>query len=88
MTNSEAASATINAMRETGLIESSDEALVTSVASLAAAVDSDPGNASMWAQYLKALSDLRELSDGGVDSFEELVSWLRTPIRDGENTDP
>lgn len=73
--NHRAAQNTVNAMRDAGLLDSSDEALCDAVIGLAAAVDAEPGNASLWREYRGALNDLRSLTDGG-SSFETAMAGL------------
>lgn len=80
--NEGAVAETLDAMAAAGLLEPADAALVEMVRRLAAAVDADPANASLWREYRSALSELRELADGGTDAFAELIESLRTPVRD------
>lgn len=51
-------------------------ALVEAARGLAAAVDADPQNASLWREYRGALRDVLEASDGGSDEFADLFARL------------
>jgi hypothetical protein len=75
---------TLTVMGAGGLLEDVDDALVEAVRSLARAVDSDPGNASLWREYRAVLADLRELGDDDSDAFAVLLEQLRAPVRDPE----
>ena len=81
MHNAEAVELTIGAMESAGFLEDVDSALVQGVRSLAAAVDADPSNASLWREYRGLLADLRELGDGDTDAFAALLESLRSPVR-------
>ena len=52
------------------------EALRAMVLSLAAQVDAEPGNASLWREYRGALRDLMEASDADGDDFGDLLARL------------
>lgn len=65
-----------------------DAALVAACRSLAAAVDDDPGKASLWREYREALSDLmaRGAGDGdGGDALAAFLASVRTPVLDSED---
>lgn len=69
-------------------LSEADSALVAACRSLAAAVDEDPGKASLWREYREALSDLmaRGAGDGdGGDALAAFMASVRTPVLDSED---
>lgn len=78
--NSDAVAQTVEALRVAGCLRDQDAALVQVVQSLALAVDSEPGNASLWREFRAALDSLMrlgEVNDGGVDEIGSLIEALR-----------
>ena len=86
MTNSQAIAATVAALRDAGRIEPVDEALVVMAAGIAAAVDADPGNASLWREYRAVELRLREIggADDASDDFSRALAGLQTAVFDPE----
>lgn len=70
-----AVQATIDSMDACTLAEV-DDAVITMVEGLAAAVDVDPKNAALWREYRAALQTLREAAAGGSD--DDTASFLVT----------
>lgn len=81
-----AADEMVAAMRELGRIEAVDAVRVAALLSLADAVDANPENASLWAQFRAAEAALREIGTDGDDSFEQSVAALQAAIRDAAPT--
>jgi len=83
-----AARATVRELRRLGRLEPVDDAVVTVVLGLAAAVDASPDNAALWRQYREAVADLRGVgSDGDPDAVQALLDALRGPeVRDPQAT--
>ncbi len=79
-----AARATVRELRRCGRLEPVDDALVTLVVGLAAAVDVEPANAALWREYRAAEADLRKVGDrGDPDAVQALLDALRGPeVRD------
>jgi hypothetical protein len=71
----EAMRSTVDALRAAGRLELADDALVAMALGLAAVVDSDPGNASLWREYRAVELRLRET--GGADAGDEFTDALR-----------
>lgn len=59
-----------------GAASEADEPLLTAVAMLAEAVDSDPTNAALWRQYRDALDAVKGLTSGDDDAFTRLMAEL------------
>jgi len=75
--NVAAAQATVDELHKLGRLEPVDGALVRAVLTLAAAVDDDPGHASLWKEYRGALELLMGRGgDGKVDEFGALLERL------------
>jgi hypothetical protein len=72
----------LGALRDSGKLESVDAARAMAAQALADAVDSDPGNASLWREYRASLEMLRMASDDGGDDFEKLISDLSASMGD------
>lgn len=85
MTNLDAAHAMLKALRDSGRLEPIDEARVAALLSLAAAVDNDPANASLWREYRAAEVTLRETDDADFD-YAGLLAVLSA--KGGDPTDP
>lgn len=77
-TNSAALELVIGALREAGRIERIDEAVVMTARALASQVDEHPENAALWREYRAAEQTLRGISTYANDTFDLLVSQLRT----------
>ncbi len=82
------ARATVRELRRLGRLEPVDDAVVTVVLGLAAAVDANPGNAMLWSQYRGAVALLRGVgSDGDPDAVQALIDELRgSEVRDPSPT--
>jgi len=61
-----------------------DQALATSFVMLAAAVDADPTNASLWGQYRAAEASIRGVLTGGDDEFSAVIAAMSADLRDAE----
>jgi hypothetical protein len=83
-TNLEAAEQTLEALRIQGRLEAIDQARVVALRTLAAAVDADPANASLWREYRAAEATLRETDDGSED-YGEILAELFTKSRNRTN---
>ncbi len=81
MNNSEAVARMVESLRTLGRVEPIDEPLVQTVVTLAAAVDSEPGNASLWREYRAAVVDLRALNSAGNNDDE--IGRIIAAIRGG-----
>ena len=77
----EAAQEAVEAVRKLGVLEPEDGAILQMVVGLAAAVEADPGNASLWREYRGALNDLRKIAGDGGDSFGEAMERLSAAVR-------
>ena len=81
MTNAEATDATITHLLAAGLLEAErDAAIMQQARSLAAAVDADLGNASLWREFQKATETVRAAGadDGGAgDEIQLIIAALR-----------
>lgn len=85
--NRRAAEAVVATLGE--LVADSDTALVTAFVMLAEAVDSDPTNAALWAQYRAAEASVREVANrGDDDEFSRLLAGLSAEVRDAEVGEP
>ena len=80
--NRQAAEATVATRTTLGHIDDVDEAIVTAFLMLAEAVDSDPTNAGLWAQYRAADAAVRSLGANDDDALANLLADLSTPVRD------
>ena len=91
MTNAEATAATVTALLAAGTLDAQrDAAIIQQAKSLAAAVDADPGNASLWREYQKATETVRSAGadDGGAgDVIHDIIAALRGPAPVGNTTD-
>lgn len=81
MTNVQAVARMVESLRALGRVEPVDEPLVQAVTSLALAVDSEPGNASLWREYRAAVGDLRALNSAGTNDDE--IGRIIAAIRGG-----
>ncbi len=75
---------TLRALREAGRLTPEHEALVALAKGLAAAVDSEPNNASLWKEYRAAIGVLTEVGVGNDvddDTKQFLVSIQTPPMR-------
>jgi hypothetical protein len=79
-----ALASTLDVLAGLGRIDPIDAARVALVKGLAAAVDCDPLNASLWKQYREALADLLETE--ATDGTDSLYAALRD-TSDAEQTD-
>ena len=87
MTNLEAAQVTLRALRDSGRLELVDEARVAALLSLAAAVDAEPANASLWREYRAAEVTLRETDDADFD-YAGLLAELSAKGGDPADVEP
>jgi hypothetical protein len=75
---------TIGAIRDAGRATPADEAQIAAAELLAAAVDADPLNASLWREYRAALIQLSQIGAtiGDDDDLDELLASFRgaTPV--------
>ena len=69
-----AAQKTVTALTHADVI---DSARIQAFLTLAAAVDSAPGNPALWARYLEAERGLRDLVPGEESKFGQLQARLR-----------
>lgn len=83
-TNFEALKMTIEELKTAGRLDNIDTARVRIALGLAAAVDAEPDNPTLWREYRAAEKALREESEAHGDPFEELIRQLSTPVRDEE----
>jgi len=82
LTNVEAISATVAALRTAGRLEDADSALVVMALGLAGAVDADPSNASLWREYRATEARLRETGGAEAsDEFTQALAKLQSPVR-------
>jgi hypothetical protein len=81
-TNQGAAEATIRALRQAGRLEAVDDALVAGFRTIAAAVDADPGNASLWREYRAFEARLRETGDHVDDDLADVLRAMSAPVGD------
>ena len=91
--NAAAVARTVEALRVAGRLRDEDAATVQMVESLALAVDSDPGNASLWREFRAALDSLMkigEVNDADADEINLILTALRgsTEMDDTEDTKP
>lgn len=87
MSNLEAAQATLKALRDGGRLEPIDEARVAALLTLAAAVDDDPANASLWREYRAAEATLRETDDTDID-YAGILAALSAKNRHPSDSEP
>lgn len=80
MTNAKALAVTLGELRRLGRLEKIDAARVQAVKSMAAALDFDETNASLWRQYREALGELTSDVDNG--SLDEALDELYGKVRD------
>lgn len=71
-----------------GVLVDGDGARLMAFLMLAEAVDSDPTNASLWAQYRAAEADIREAVGGDDDEFSRTIAGLSAALRDPEVAEP
>ena len=80
-TNIAAADRTIDGLRSGGKLETVDEAMIVGFRAIAAALDAEPSNASLWREYRAIEARLRD--GGGVgDDLGRIINRLSAPIRD------
>ncbi len=79
--NTAALRQTIRELTDAGRLQDVDAALVTLVRSLAAAVDEDSGNASLWREYRAALAILLEVGAEDEDVDVDFGSAVSAPVR-------
>ena len=72
----------VEAMEELGRLEPIDAVRVAALLTLADAVDANPENASLWAQFRAAETALREIGSSDDASFEQSAAALQAAIRD------
>jgi hypothetical protein len=77
-TNVMAVESTIAALREAGRLSDTDDALVALARNLAAVVDGDSGNASLWREFRSVVQSLREV---GADDIDDDTAAFRISIR-------
>lgn len=82
--NGAAAQVMVTAMRDAGLLEPIDEALVRAVLSLAAVVDANPTDSRLWGQYQAAV---RELRGTGPEVDDDEVAQLVEALQGGAEVD-
>jgi hypothetical protein len=77
--NRDAVAVTIAAIRDAGRATPANEAQIVVAELLAAAVDAEPANASLWREYRAALLQLTEIgaTDGDDDDIDQLLAALR-----------
>ena len=84
--NLAAIEATIATLTLAGKLGQVDEARVSAARGLAAAVDNDPGNVSLWREYRAAEAALREVTnDSTQDELAALIKALSPAV--GDTTD-
>lgn len=89
MTNVEAAECLVAVLRERGSVGPVNEAQVAAVLTLAAAVDRDPDNASLWREYRAVEEALRDLARSETDEFGRLLEeFRRAEVGDVEDAKP
>jgi len=81
-TNSYAVQQTIDALEADGKLRDEHAAVVAMVRGLAASVDGEPGNASLWREFRAALETLRQIGLEGEDDEDE-VQLIIAAIRGG-----
>lgn len=91
--NAAAVARTVDALRTAGRLQDEHAATVQMVESLALAVDSDPGNASLWREFragLETLMKVGEVNDADQDEISVILAALRgsTEMDDTENPKP
>ena len=74
--NAAAVARTVEALRVAGRLRDEDAATVQMVESLALAVDSDPGNASLWREFRAALDSMMKLGEVNDDDADEITRIL------------
>ena len=84
ISNYEALSRTIQALRDAGQLAAIDEARIQICLGLAAAVDAMPDIPSMWREYRAAEKALREEASAHGDPFDQLIASISAEIRDEE----
>jgi len=85
MTQAEALAETVDALRAAGRLENVDAATVAVAEGLAAAVDADPTNASLWRELRAAVETLRGVGaeSSTDDAFAQAIaSIMRPEVRD------
>lgn len=70
--NAAAVARTVEALRVAGRLQDEHAATVQMVESLALAVDSDPGNASLWREFRAALDSLLKVGEVNNDDADEI----------------
>ena len=78
--NAAAVARTVDALRTAGRLQDEHAATVQMVESLALAVDSDPGNASLWREFragLETLMKVGEVNDDDADEISVILAALR-----------
>lgn len=88
--NAAAVARTVEALRVAGRLQDEHAATVQMVESLALAVDSDPGNASLWREFRAALDSLMrigEVNDADQDEINLIISALRGTAEMDDATD-
>ena len=91
MTQVDSLAATIEALAAAGRLEAIDAATVAVAQGLAAAVDADPTNASLWREYRAAVETLRGVGadSSSDDAFAQaLAAIMRPEVRDEADTKP
>jgi len=86
MLQATAARRLVKELRSRRHLEATDEALVSLVVGLAAAVDGFPENAALWRQYREAEADLRRVGAGDPGVIEALIAELNTADSDAGAT--
>ena len=81
-TNSHAVQQTIDALEADGKLRGEHAGVVAMVRGLAASVDLEPGNASLWREFRAALDTLRQIGLEGEDDEDE-VQLIIAAIRGG-----
>lgn len=88
MTQVESLAITIEALAQLGRLEDIDAATVAVAQGLAAAVDADPTNASLWREFRAAVETLRGVGaeSSNDDAFAQAIAAIMRPeVRDGQN---
>lgn len=76
MTNAAAVAGTIAALRAAERLHAEHDAIVTAAASLAMAVDADPGNAALWREYRAVVNTLTEIGGDDVAASDEVADII------------
>jgi ABC-type transporter Mla subunit MlaD len=76
LSNYEASLRLVDQLQKTDRLDELDVAHVSALLNLAAACDTLPESAGLWAQYRQALTELYERVNNGDDDFNDLMARL------------